>query len=147
MFYDTGMTNRDRVSYHISKEKQLCNCYHHVILWLCLSVFNDGTTKQLLCLGGTIPVPYKGKSHMILIVLYICNKTISTGNTYNIPVAIWLLETHPANAPMVFVRPTSDMQLKISKHVDHNGKVYMPYLHVWSPVILCCSEACPVLVS
>jgi len=77
-------------------------------------VFNDGASKQLLCLGGTIPVPYKG-------------------NTYNIPIAIWLLETHPLNAPLVFVRPTSGMQLRISKHVDHNGKVYLPYLHIWSP--------------
>ncbi|XP_046441199.1 tumor susceptibility gene 101 protein-like [Daphnia pulex] len=77
-------------------------------------VFNDGASKQLLCLGGTIPVHYKGSD-------------------YNIPVALWLLETHPVNAPMVFVRPTSDMRLRISKHVDHNGKVYMPYLHVWSP--------------
>lgn len=59
-----------------------------------------------------------------------------SGNDYNIPVAIWLLETHPVNAPMVFVRPTSDMRLRISKHVDHNGKVYMPYLHVWSQVCL-----------
>ena len=25
-----------------------------------LLVFNDGTSKQLLCLGGTIPVHYKG---------------------------------------------------------------------------------------
>ena len=59
---------------------------------------------------------------------------LQTGSDYNIPVALWLLETHPVNAPMVFVRPTSDMRLRISKHVDHNGKVYMPYLHVWSAV-------------
>jgi len=77
-------------------------------------VFNDGSSKQLLSLAGTIPVPYKG-------------------NTYNIPIAIWLLETHPLNAPLVFVRPTSGMQIRISKHVDHNGKVYLPYLHIWSP--------------
>jgi len=77
-------------------------------------VFNDGSSKQLVSLIGTIPVPYKG-------------------NTYNIPIAIWLLETHPHNAPLVFVRPTSGMQLRISKHVDHNGKVYLPYLHIWSP--------------
>ena len=61
---------------------------------------------------------------------------IILGNTYNIPIAIWLLETHPLNAPLVFVRPTSGMQIRISKHVDHNGKVYLPYLHIWSPVSL-----------
>lgn len=77
-------------------------------------VFNDGNQKQLVCLGGTIPVPYKG-------------------NVYNIPIAIWMMETHPTSAPMVFVRPTHDMQIRVSKHVDHTGKVYLPYLHAWSP--------------
>jgi len=32
---------------------------------------------------------------------------------------------------MVFVNPTPDMRIKVSKHVDHNGKVYLPYLHDW----------------
>lgn len=76
-------------------------------------VFNNGIERTLLSLTGTIPIRYKG-------------------NTYNIPVVIWLLETHPTNAPMVFVNPTHDMRIKVSRHVDHNGKVYLPYLHEWS---------------
>jgi len=75
-------------------------------------VFNDGSTKELLNLDGTIPVHYKG-------------------NTYNIPVCIWLLETHPYNPPICYVKPTSDMQIKVSRHVDQSGKVYLPYLHEW----------------
>lgn len=76
-------------------------------------VFNNGTQKSLLSLTGTIPIRYKG-------------------NGYNIPIVIWLLDTHPINAPMVFVKPTVDMQIKVSRHVDHNGKVYLPYLHEWN---------------
>jgi len=77
-----------------------------------LFVFNNGAQKYLLALSGTIPVQYKG-------------------TVYNIPIVIWLLDTHPYNAPMVFVKPTPDMRIKVSRHVDHNGKVYLPYLHDW----------------
>ena len=41
---------------------------------------------------------------------------------------------HPLAAPLVFVKPTADMQIKSSKHVDYNGKVYLPYLSDWSQV-------------
>lgn len=76
-------------------------------------VFNDGNTKQLLNLQGTIPVRYKG-------------------NTYHIPICIWLLDTHPRYAPICYVKPTSDMHIKVSMYVDHNGKIYLPYLHEWN---------------
>ena len=56
------------------------------------------------------------------------------GCGYNIPVCIWLMDTHPYNAPMCYVKPTSDMQIKASMFVDHNGKIYLPYLHDWVPV-------------
>lgn len=77
-------------------------------------VFNDGSTKELFNLDGTIPVVYKG-------------------NTYHIPICIWLTDTHPQNAPMCFVKPTPTMQIKVSMYVDHNGKIYLPYLHDWQP--------------
>ena len=50
---------------------------------------------------------------------------------YNIPVALWILDTHPIHAPLCYVRPTPDMQIKVSQHVDGNGKIYLPYLHEW----------------
>ncbi|XP_046332720.1 tumor susceptibility gene 101 protein-like [Haliotis rufescens] len=75
-------------------------------------VFNDGTQKQLLNLEGTIPVPYKG-------------------NVYNIPMCIWIMDTHPYNPPMAYVRPTSSMQIKPNRYVDANGKVDLPYLREW----------------
>ncbi|ODM88552.1 hypothetical protein Ocin01_18134 [Orchesella cincta] len=58
-------------------------------------------------------------------------KPISDRFVFN-NVVIWLLDTHPINAPMVFVKPTPDMRIKVSRHVDHNGKVYLPYLHEWT---------------
>lgn len=42
------------------------------------------------------------------------------------------MDTHPQNAPLSFVKPTPDMSIKVSKYVDSNGKVYLPYLHEWS---------------
>lgn len=77
-------------------------------------VFNDGSRQELACLDGTIPVMYKG-------------------TYYHIPVCIWLLDSHPYNSPMCYVKPTSDMQIKASRHVDTNGRVYLPYLHNWQP--------------
>uniref|UniRef100_A0A336L0Q4 CSON014176 protein n=1 Tax=Culicoides sonorensis TaxID=179676 RepID=A0A336L0Q4_CULSO len=77
-------------------------------------VFNDGSSKDLVNLQGTIPVVYKG-------------------NTYHIPVCLWIVDTHPSNAPMCYVKPTPDMHIKVSRFCDHNGKIYLPYLHDWQP--------------
>uniref|UniRef100_A0A8C4RNP3 Tumor susceptibility 101 n=1 Tax=Erpetoichthys calabaricus TaxID=27687 RepID=A0A8C4RNP3_ERPCA len=75
-------------------------------------VFNDGSSRELMSLTGTVPVGYKG-------------------NTYNIPVCLWLLDTYPYNPPICFVKPTNTMMIKTGKHVDANGKIYLPYLHEW----------------
>lgn len=56
-----------------------------------------------------------------------------TENTYHIPVIMWIMDTHPYNAPICYVTPTSDMHIKVSMYVDHNGKIYLPYLHDWQP--------------
>lgn len=77
-------------------------------------IFNDGTPVELVNLNGTIPVRYKG-------------------NVYNIPICIWLMDTHPTNAPICYVKPTPDMSIKVSMFVDQNGKIYLPYLHDWVP--------------
>ncbi|XP_062845683.1 tumor susceptibility gene 101 protein [Trichomycterus rosablanca] len=77
-------------------------------------VFNDGMSRELMSLTGTIPVSYKG-------------------NIYNIPVCLWLLDTYPYNPPICFVKPTSAMMIRTGKHIDANGKVYLPYLHEWKP--------------
>lgn len=76
-------------------------------------VFNDGSSDNLFNIHGTIPINYKN-------------------NTYNIPVCIWLMSSHPNNAPICYVKPTPDMRIKVSRFVDHNGKIYLPYLHDWN---------------
>uniref|UniRef100_A0A3Q2DXR2 Tumor susceptibility 101a n=1 Tax=Cyprinodon variegatus TaxID=28743 RepID=A0A3Q2DXR2_CYPVA len=75
-------------------------------------VFNDGSSRDLMSLTGTVPVSYRG-------------------NVYNIPVCLWLLDTYPYNPPICFVKPTSTMMIKTGKHIDANGKIYLPYLHEW----------------
>ena len=74
--------------------------------------YNDGSRKNLINLNGTIPVSFRG-------------------TTYNIPVAIWIQEPHPQTPPLCFVRPTNTMQVRQGKHVDANGRVYLPYLNEW----------------
>lgn len=61
----------------------------------------------------------------------------SVGNTYNIPICVWLLDTYPYNPPICFVKPTSTMMIKPGTHVDADGKFYLPYLHEWKPVSPC----------
>ncbi|CAL8085341.1 unnamed protein product [Calicophoron daubneyi] len=75
-------------------------------------VFNDGSSRDLVCLEGTIPVIYQDA-------------------TYNIPIAVFLYETHPHAAPMVYVRPTSTMQIKANDFVDKTGLVRLPYISEW----------------
>ncbi|XP_022915762.1 tumor susceptibility gene 101 protein [Onthophagus taurus] len=76
-------------------------------------IFNDGTPMELVNLQGTIPVTYKSV-------------------VYNIPIIIWLMDTHPQHAPLCYVKPTPTMNIKVSKYVDQNGKIYLPYLHEWA---------------
>jgi len=57
------------------------------------------------------------------------------GRNYNIPVCLWLLDTHPYNPPMIYVKPTANMQIKPGRHVDMSGRIYLPYLHEWKHVM------------
>ncbi|XP_056908856.1 tumor susceptibility gene 101 protein [Takifugu flavidus] len=76
-------------------------------------VYNDGTTKNLMSLTGTIPVAYDGK-------------------TYNIPVCVWLEESYPQTCPLCYIKPTSEMMIMQSKNITSNGEVLLPYLDEWS---------------
>lgn len=66
----------------------------------------------MMNLTGTVPMLYRG-------------------NTYNIPICMWLLDTYPYNPPICFVEPTSSMTMKTGEHVDATGKIYLCYLHKW----------------
>ncbi|KAI2648169.1 hypothetical protein H4Q32_018193 [Labeo rohita] len=75
-------------------------------------VFNDGTAKMLINLTGTIEVIYNGKR-------------------YNIPVSLWLKESYPRTAPICYLKPTSEMVIVPSRHVNSSGEITMPYLDEW----------------
>ncbi|XP_052238505.1 tumor susceptibility gene 101 protein-like [Dreissena polymorpha] len=76
-------------------------------------VLNDCSSRELLQLDGTIPVTYKGA-------------------VTNIPICICLMDTHPYDPPIVFVKPTSTMAIRSGRNVNTNGKVDLPYLREWN---------------
>ncbi|XP_066439721.1 ubiquitin-conjugating enzyme E2 variant 3 [Eleutherodactylus coqui] len=75
--------------------------------------FKDGSQKDLLNLSGTIPMKFQGTS-------------------YNIPVCLWLLDSHPFAPPLCFLKPTQNMGIRVGKHIDSHGRIYLPYLQDWS---------------
>ncbi|KAJ0041598.1 hypothetical protein NL108_011970 [Boleophthalmus pectinirostris] len=75
-------------------------------------VYNDGVTKNLMCLSGTI-------------------STIFNSNIYNTPVSVWLEESYPQSAPIVYVQPTKEMMIIKRSFVSNNGEVQLPYLEEW----------------
>ncbi|KAK6748217.1 hypothetical protein RB195_001065 [Necator americanus] len=75
-------------------------------------VFPDGKRRTAFRLHGTIPVFYKGVR-------------------YNIPISVYLWDTHPYYAPICYVSPTPTMVIRESEHVTKQGRVYLPYLNEW----------------
>ncbi|XP_040183934.1 ubiquitin-conjugating enzyme E2 variant 3 [Rana temporaria] len=75
--------------------------------------FKDGSQKDLLNLSGTVPMKFQG-------------------NSYNIPICLWLLDSHPFAPPLCFLKPTDAMGIRVGKHIDAQGRIYLPYLQDWS---------------
>jgi ESCRT-I complex subunit TSG101 len=76
-------------------------------------VYPDGQYKDLVSLSGTIPVNFKS-------------------NRYNIPIQLYLADTHPYTPPIVYVRPTPDMNINVTEAVQSDGRIRIPYLSEWS---------------
>ncbi|KAJ2820355.1 suppressor protein stp22 of temperature-sensitive alpha-factor receptor and arginine permease, partial [Coemansia erecta] len=76
-------------------------------------IADNGIRQALLCLHGTLPVPFNGA-------------------TFNIPVVFWFPREFPERSPLAYVTPTRAMVVKVSKHVDERGRVYHPYLASWT---------------
>ncbi|XP_060892520.1 ubiquitin-conjugating enzyme E2 variant 3 [Labrus mixtus] len=74
--------------------------------------FSDSTQKDLIKLIGNIPVQYEGRS-------------------YNFPVLLWLLDSFPFAPPICLLRPTANMVIREGKHVNAQGRIYLPGLHNW----------------
>ena len=76
-------------------------------------------------------------SHGIYIVNnginFICLHFVA-GNLYHIPVCFWLSQEHPYLAPLVQVKPTQTMSLKVGNNINDAGMVTLPYLNEWNKV-------------
>ncbi|KJH47222.1 Ras family protein [Dictyocaulus viviparus] len=86
--------------------------FKHLIPGIESFTFPDGTKKTAFSLRGTIPVFYKGVK-------------------YNIPISIFLWDTHPYYAPICYVAPTPAMIIRESEHVTKQGRIFLPYLSEW----------------
>ncbi|XP_060606904.1 tumor susceptibility gene 101 protein-like [Ruditapes philippinarum] len=76
--------------------------------------FADGTVKPILSLSGTIPV-------------------IIQDSIYNTPLCIYLMDQHPYQAPIVFVKPASNMAVNENcYYVDKTGLIKTPFLTEWN---------------
>jgi ESCRT-I complex subunit TSG101 len=76
-------------------------------------VYPDGQYKDLVSLSGTIPVNFKN-------------------NRYNIPIQMYLSDMHPYTPPIVYVRPTPDMNINVTDTVQSDGRIRIPYLSEWN---------------
>ncbi|RNA13185.1 tumor susceptibility protein 101-like [Brachionus plicatilis] len=76
-------------------------------------VYPTGIVKELVCLLGTIPVNFRS-------------------SVYNIPVQIYLNDTHPYEAPIAYVRPTAEMSVNVCETVDASGRIRLPCLTEWN---------------
>ncbi|KAN0064771.1 Suppressor protein stp22 of temperature-sensitive alpha-factor receptor and arginine permease [Thecaphora frezii] len=84
--------------------------------------YNDGRSRLLVTLAGTIPIQYRA-------------------NTYNIPVAFWIPKAYPREPPIAYVVPTSDMLVRKGPNVDPSGEILGSYLDGWKTK----PEACNLL--
>eukprot|EP00823_Brevimastigomonas_motovehiculus_P003030 TRINITY_DN1817_c0_g1_i1.p1 TRINITY_DN1817_c0_g1~~TRINITY_DN1817_c0_g1_i1.p1 ORF type:complete len:338 (-),score=37.34 TRINITY_DN1817_c0_g1_i1:1171-2184(-) len=75
----------------------------------------NSQSHKLLKLGGTIAIYYKGAE-------------------YNIPVGLYFPLNYPNSAPLLYVEPTKDMDIKKGhRNVNERGFVSLPYLSQWTP--------------
>lgn len=82
--------------------------------------YNNGQPALLLCLGGTIPVNFRG-------------------TVYRFPVKIWLPHGYPRDPEgiMVYVVPGEGMMVRPGQHISVDGRVYHPYLRDWAVNPVC----------
>uniref|UniRef100_A0A8C3TSG2 UEV and lactate/malate dehyrogenase domains n=1 Tax=Catharus ustulatus TaxID=91951 RepID=A0A8C3TSG2_CATUS len=96
----------------IEELKNVSKTYPNFTFSMNTYTFKDGSQKDLLNFSGTVPVKY--------------------GNSYNIPIRLWILDSHPFAPPICFLKPTANMGIAVGKHVDAQGRIYLPYLQNWS---------------
>ncbi|KAM9302258.1 LOW QUALITY PROTEIN: ubiquitin-conjugating enzyme E2 variant 3 [Gastrophryne carolinensis] len=93
--------------------RDVFKAYPNFIYSMDTYTFKDGSQKELLNLSGTVPMKFQGHS-------------------YNIPICLWLLDSHPFAPPLCFLKPTENMGVRVGKHIDAQGRIYLAYLQDWS---------------
>ena len=73
----------------------------------------NGSSSLLLTLSGTVTASFKG-------------------TTYRYPIKLWVPQSYPQEAPIVFVAPGKEMLVRPGQHVGVDGRVYHPYLRDWT---------------
>ncbi|KAG7455400.1 hypothetical protein MATL_G00256280 [Megalops atlanticus] len=97
----------------VTDVRSVTTAYKDLRLYVDFYCFTNGDKKKLVNLSGTIPVLYEG-------------------NVYNIPVCIWLHDTHPQSPPKCFVRPSVAMVINTKcSCVDASGHVILHCLSNW----------------
>jgi UEV domain/Vps23 core domain len=75
---------------------------------------DTGDAQTVLVLQGTIAIHFRGQTYQLLVDIY-------------------LVPAYPNRPPVCFVRLAPNMYLKENhRHVEPDGKVFMPYLHEWN---------------
>ncbi|XP_060941106.1 E3 ubiquitin-protein ligase RNF31 isoform X2 [Limanda limanda] len=88
--------------------------YSDLRLYVDFYCFPNKEKKKLVYLAGTLPVHYEG-------------------SVYNIPVCIWLHETHPVSRPRCYVCPSVTMLINPScRCVDASGNISLTQLKNWT---------------
>ncbi|KAM9459397.1 uncharacterized protein ACWYII_011014 isoform 3-T3 [Salvelinus alpinus] len=97
----------------VSDIKNVTATYGDLRMYVDFYCFPNKEKRKLVYLAGTIPVPHDG-------------------NTYNIPVCIWLHETHPQSQPRCYVCPSISMLINPRcPYVEASGQVLLDCLNNW----------------
>lgn len=111
-------------------------CYHDTtdVLMSChLQMWPNTTHVCMLCTEYGLSL----LDSMLLYVFWY------PGNVYNIPVCIWIHDTHPQSPPKCFLRPSDDMVINPKcSCVDSNGHILLQCLGNWHHVSHCCLLLC-----
>ncbi|XP_070700693.1 E3 ubiquitin-protein ligase RNF31 isoform X2 [Pempheris klunzingeri] len=95
--------------------RRLRSVFPDLRLYVDFYCFPNKEKRRLLYLAGTVPVHFEGSE-------------------YNIPVCIWLHETHPVSRPRCYVCPSVSMVINPScPCVDAAGNISLEGLRNWTP--------------
>lgn len=78
-----------------------------------LYISNVGQSLLLLQLKGTIPMQFRGQ-------------------TYNVPIEVWVNKAYPREPPIGYVSPTKDMLVRKTEEVDLDGLINGTYQKEWT---------------